>query len=145
LSRLVTERSFVRMKLNCEGAEAEILETMLRNNLVWMLSRSLLDFDADRMDCLRPRARAIRIALAKLSIPFFEPKDRHYGMVMNFGGVRSYLLAAGSSKDNFRSKFLSVIYNARMLTKSDFNGYHKKVLIFAFPFLAPISKSREQG
>ncbi len=41
LSRLVTEGSFVRIKLNCEGAEIAILESMLKNNLGWMLSHSL--------------------------------------------------------------------------------------------------------
>jgi len=133
----------VWMKLNCEGSECDVLESLLNGGVCDELRNVLVDFDAQKIPSQRHRVSAIQQRLREESLPHSYPEDVQYGMVTNYGGIRNWLLVSGARVPGLFNFVLSCLYNAGVVMKHpQVSGYHKMKLLKTFPFLAVFAKSR---
>lgn len=142
-------RSFLRkddkvyMKLNCEGSELDILESILNYQVTDVLANVLIDLDALKIPSQRHRVSALMDRVREAKIPFLTPQEVQYGMVTNFGGVRNWLLAAGAKEENLFCHLRSLYYNLHIfLNEPQCSGYHKKLILDAMPILSRFARSR---
>lgn len=133
----------VFMKLNCEGSELDVLESLLDGASTGSLANVLIDLDARKIPSQRPRVKQVMQRVKESLVPFFTPEDVQYGMVTNYGGVRNWLITAGAADNSIYGTFRSAIYNLRVLFKEpEASGYHKKIILDALPWLGIFAKSR---
>jgi FkbM family methyltransferase len=132
----IHEADFVRVKFNCEGAEAIILRDLIDHGHVKCLDGALVDFDAEKIGSIRGAADKLRTVLRDLGVHYFEPPEVQYGMVTNYGGVRNWLLHSGAKLDGMAIAARSALYNLRLLaTDPQVNGYHKMRILRALRLL----------
>jgi FkbM family methyltransferase len=145
LSTLISSSDFVRMKLNCEGAEVFIIESLCQSGLEKYLNSALVDFDAARMPSMIARVQAIKALLSSRSVRYYLPEEAQYGWITNYGGIRSYLILSGAALKTPIRLARSFLYNARMFLNSELNGYHKKRILDALPWLRYFVAKSKQG
>ncbi|MFN3523670.1 MAG: hypothetical protein ACK4YQ_15590 [Phenylobacterium sp.] len=133
------------MKLNCEGSEIDVLESILDGGLSGRLSGVLVDFDALKIPSQRHRVAPMVARLDAAGVPYLTPEQCQYGMVTNYGGVRNWLLMAGARLPGAGRAAASLAYNAAMMRRPDVNGYHKMRILKAAPILAPLARSRRDA
>jgi FkbM family methyltransferase len=143
LSAFTDPDDAVWMKLNCEGSEVDILESLLDAGETRALKGLLVDFDALKIPSQRERVAPMIERLREAGVPYMTPEQCQYGMVTNYGGVRNWLLLAGARLEGRQAA--SLAYNARLLGRSDVNGYHKMRILKAAPFLRPLARSHRSG
>jgi FkbM family methyltransferase len=140
---------FVRIKLNCEGAEVDIIESLLDAQCEAILVNALIDFDAHKIPSLSFRLTKIIERLSNLGINYLTPPQCQYGMVNNYGAVRNYLLCSGAQLEGFHRRWMSLLYNIKCAFDGELNGYHKMRLLRWMPFLRVLQRShgslREPG
>lgn len=141
LKMFVAPEDFVRVKLNCEGAELEIVESLLETGSAWVLNHSLIDFDAAKIPSLAPRLEDTISRLKDADITYLTPPECQYGMVTNYGAVRNYLICSGAVQHKLSNRLRSLFYNLKCALRSDLNGYHKMKLASWMPFLRVFQRS----
>ena len=135
----------VWMKLNCEGSECDVLESLLDGRACDEISNVLVDFDARKIPSQRHRVSAIQERLLEEGLPHSFPEDVQYGMVTNYGSIRNWLLVSGARVPGRSSFVLSCGYNISVVIRHpQVSGYHKLKLIKMFPFLSVFAKSRRR-
>jgi FkbM family methyltransferase len=142
-------RTFLRaddqvfMKLNCEGSELDVLESILDEQVSTIISNVLIDLDALKIPSQCDRAGGVMKRVVDAQISYFTPDQVQYGMVTNYGGVRNWLIEAGASSPGISRRLRSLAYNARIaFTEPECSGYHKKKVLDAMPWLARFARSR---
>jgi FkbM family methyltransferase len=133
---------FVRIKLNCEGAEIDIIEDLIQARSEALLENALIDFDARKVASLKARLVGVISQLDTLGVCYLTPPQCQYGMVTNFGGVRNYLLCSGARKQGLLSTFRSFIYNLKCAFNPEINGYHKMRVLRWVPLLRALQRSK---
>ena len=135
----------VYMKLNCEGSELDVLESLLDSRQTSLLANVLIDLDALKIPSQRDRVDRVMQRVKEAQIPHFTPEQVQYGMVTNYGGIRNWLIQAGASQDALPDQLRSVAYNARIFfTEPECSGYHKKKILDAMPWLSIFARSRRR-
>jgi FkbM family methyltransferase len=135
----------VWMKLNCEGSECDIIESIIDSNQHPKIKNALIDYDALKIRSQKGRVSDVQARVIEAAIPHSFPQDVQYGMVTNYGGVRNWLIKSGACEAGFVRAFCSVFFNLRiMLLRPELSGYHKMRLLKALPFLAVFAKSRRR-
>lgn len=144
-------RSFVRsgdhvwLKLNCEGSECDVLESILTTHAFTTIKNALVDFDARKIPSQRHRVSMVQQRLIEEKLPYSLPEDVQYGNVTNYGGIRNWLLVSGAGKPGLSNLVLSLFYNMRVVLRHrEVAGYHKMKLLKMFPFLSVFAKSRKR-
>jgi FkbM family methyltransferase len=144
-------RTFVRtgdqvwMKLNCEGSECDVLESLLDARVCNDIQNVLVDFDARKIPSQRHRVSIIQQRLLRERLPHSLPEDVQYGNVTNYGGIRNWLLLSGAKAPGPYSLMRSLGYNIRVVIRyPQVSGYHKMKLLKMFPFLSVFAKSRRR-
>ena len=145
LPALIPSGSFVRIKLNCEGAEIAILQNLIDLGCADLAMWALIDFDAEKIPSLKGKAATIEQALRSLGISWLVPSECQRGMITNYGGVRNYLFRAGAGRPGWGRLIRSLVYNARMSINSEVNGYHKMKVMNAVPGLRRIVSIWKRG
>ena len=112
----------VWLKLNCEGAELNILNDLLDSGEARKVHEALIDLDAARFPGLHDQAKALLIRLKTAPFNYNFPPEVQYGSVTNFGGIRQWLGISGAASG---SRFASAFYNLPLALDRRFNGYHK--------------------
>ena len=131
------------MKLNCEGSECDILESIIDSNQHTKISNVLIDYDAVKIPSQRNRVSHVQAKVIKAAIPHCFPQDVQYGMVTNYGGVRNWLMVSGAWETGFIRLIQSILFNLQiLLNKPELSGYLKMRIIKALPFIAIFAKSR---
>jgi FkbM family methyltransferase len=145
-------RSFVRptddvwMKLNCEGSECAVLESVLSGGSCAVIRNVLVDFDAGKIPSQRHRVAAVRQRLLDEHVPFSLPEEVQYGMINNYGAIRNWLLVTGAGAPGASRRVRSLIYNCGVVVgHPECSGYHKKKVLDALPFLSAFARSRRRG
>lgn len=146
LPSLIPNDAFVRIKFNCEGAEARIIEDRLfKKNEEFsknIISQSLIDFDVKKIEARKNERGKIEKFLNDRNINFLSPLECQYGMVTNYGGLRNYLNVSGSIMiDNAALRIRIRFYNAMAMRNSSLNGYHKMRILRAIPLLRLLARS----
>jgi len=133
----------VYIKLNCEGCEIDILQSLLNAISFPNIKNVLIDLDALKNPSLAPRVKGVMEYVQLSGLSFFMPEQVQYGMVTNFGGVRNWLIAAGAAERGFFTRLSSLIFNVYVTLRfPECNGYHKMRLLRMFPFLSLFDRSR---
>lgn len=133
----------VFMKLNCEGSELDVLESLLDSQGTSQLANVLIDLDAMKIPSQRDRVDTVMQRVTDAKIAYFTPKQVQYGMVTNYGGVRNWLIEAGAVQSSPPARFRSIIYNTRLFfAEPECSGYHKKMMLDAMPWLSILARSR---
>lgn len=133
----------VYMKLNCEGSELDVLESILDERASTMIASVLIDLDALKIPSQRDRTGGVMKRVADAQVPYFTPEQVQFGMVTNYGGVRNWLIEAGASSHGLTMRLGSLAYNARIaLMEPECSGYHKKKVLDAMPWLGRFARSR---
>lgn len=145
-------RSFVHsgdqvwMKLNCEGSECDVLESLLNARVCNEIRNVLVDFDAQKIPSQRHRVSLMQDRLRLENLPHSLPEDVQYGMITNYGGIRNWLLLSGARVPGPLKLMFSFGYNIRVVIKHpEVAGYHKLKVLDMFPFLSVFARSRRQG
>ena len=118
----IAENDQVWLKLNCEGAELNILNDLLDSGEASKVREALIDLDAAKFPSLHASAEALLIRLKSAPFSFHYPPEVQYGAVTNYGGIRQWLVMTGAAT---KSRFASAIYNLPLAMDRRFNGYHK--------------------
>jgi FkbM family methyltransferase len=145
-------RAFVRpaddvwLKLNCEGSECAVLESLLAAGVCGPIRNVLVDFDARKIPSQSHRVSPVQQRLLKEGVPFSLPEDVQYGNVTNYGGVRNWLVGSGARRPGLRHLVRSAIYNLGIIWyHPECAGYHKMKVLTLFPFLSVFAKSRRRS
>lgn len=135
----------VWMKLNCEGSECDIIESIIDSNQHTKIKNTLIDYDALKIPSQRSRVADVQTRVIEAAIPHFFPQDVQYGMVTNYGGVRNWLIVSGACETGFVRVICSIFFNFKILLKKpELSGYHKMRILKVLPFLAFFAKSRRR-
>ena len=133
------------IKLNCEGSECDVLDSIIGGGNFQTIKSILIDFDALKIPSQKDRVAEISEKVMKAKIPYYLPEDVQYGMINNYGGVRNWLLASNAQEGGFMRVIASASFNVGLiLTRPELSGYHKMKLLNRFPMLAIFAKSRRQ-
>jgi FkbM family methyltransferase len=79
----------VWIKLNCEGSECDIIDSIIGSKQHTKIENVLIDYDALKIPSQRNRVADVHRRVVEAKIPHFFPQDVQYGMVTNYGGVRN--------------------------------------------------------
>ncbi|MCP9826040.1 FkbM family methyltransferase [Synechococcus sp. EJ6-Ellesmere] len=143
----INNNDLVFMKLNCEGSEVDILESLLLSGKISRIKNMLIDLDALKIESEVDRALKIMASVRQSGASFFTPEEVQFNMVTNYGGIHNWLQRAGaeSKKSILLRKIKSILYNINIfLNHPDCNGYHKMLLLRKFPFLKVLAKSNRR-
>lgn len=121
-SENIAENDQVWLKLNCEGAELNILNDLLDSGEARKIHEALIDLDAARFPTLHQQAQALLTRLKTAPFNYSFPPEVQYGSVTNYGGIRQWLGISGAASG---SRFASAVYNLPLALDRRFNGYHK--------------------
>ena len=133
----VAAEDIVWIKLNCEGAELNILNDLLDTGQAAKIHEALIDLDAAEYPSLHSDAEILLSRLAYAPFSFHFPPEVQYGTVNNYGGIRQWLVLTGAAKNSFRSRISSLIYNIPLAFDRATNGYHKIRLLRALRLRPP--------
>jgi FkbM family methyltransferase len=134
----------VWMKLNCEGSECDVLESILNGQSATILRNVLVDFDARKIPSQRHRVSTIQQRLLQEKVSHSLPEDVQFGNVTNYGGIRNWLLVSGATSPGYLKLAMSLYYNVRVAFRHpEVSGYHKMRILKMFPFLSVFAKSRK--
>jgi len=87
----IDSEDHVVMKLNCEGSEYAILDSLIRNNEYHKLNNLLIDFDIDKIPSMfHLKSKILSLIEKQKSIHHF-PQDTQYGGGSHFGGIKRWL------------------------------------------------------
>ena len=135
----------VWMKLNCEGAECDILDRLLGSRHLEILKNVLVDFDAGKIPSQHHRVPATMAKLGEKGVNYCVPEDVQFGMVNNFGGIRNWLVVSGAANRGIKARLGSLVYNLSIVVRHpECSGYHKMKLLETFPFLSIFARSRRR-
>lgn len=112
----------VWIKLNCEGAELNILNDLLDSGEASKVHEALIDLDAAKYFELHDAAQALLDRLPSAPFEYHFPPEVQFGSVTNYGGIRQWLSLTGAVSG---SRLASAIYNIPLALDRRFNGYHK--------------------
>jgi FkbM family methyltransferase len=133
------------IKLNCEGSECDVLESLMAAQALPEIKNVLVDFDARKIPSQRHRVANIQKQLLEKRVSHSFPEQVQFGNVTNYGGIRNWLLVSGARKARLANFVLSLLYNLRMvISYPEVSGYHKMILLRLFPFLSPFARSRRR-
>lgn len=131
----IKQGDVVYMKLNCEGAECSILESLLSSGQSEKLTEALVDFDALKIPSQADRVDQLVQIMNDQNLPYHTPEEVQYGMINNYGGIRNWLLVTGAAQGGANTKMKSVIYQLKIMLAKDFNGYYKMRVLRKMPWL----------
>src|SRR5262249_25617947 len=135
----------VWMKLNCEGSECDILDSLLATSALNTIKNVLVDFDALKIPSQKHRVSAMQQRLIDQNVPYSLPEDVQYGNVTNYGGIRNWLLVSGARAQGITAVLHSWMYNLKVVIKRpEVSGYHKMKALKMFPFLSRFARSRRK-
>ena len=138
-----TDRAWI--KLNCEGSECDILESIIESRESIKIASALVDFDALKIPSQMHRVSGVRRNLDASSINYYTPPDVQFGMINPYGGVRNWLIVSGAAQLNLYRIIGSAVYNAKIfLYRPEYSGYHKMKILKAVPMLASFARSRRR-
>lgn len=136
----------VFMKLNCEGSELDVLDSVVESCQTEQLENVLIDLDALKIPSQRERATSVMQKVDEAGIRYYTPEQVQYGMVTNYGGIRNWLIKAGAVENGVLNRARSLSYNAKIIIyEPSCSGYHKKLVLDALPWLGMFARSRHVG
>jgi FkbM family methyltransferase len=115
----------VWMKLNCEGAECDIMLNLFKSGEATKLTEALIDFDAAKIPSARGKVATVQALLENATFSYHYPEEVQYEMVTNFGGIRNWLIVTGASERGITATLKSFAYQSRCLLDPSINGYYK--------------------
>ncbi len=104
----VSSLDHVWLKLNCEGAECDVLESLMSAQLRAPIRNVLVDFDARKIPSQSHRVSALQRRLVEENVPHSFPEDVQYGNVTNYGGIRNWLLVSGATQPRLLNLLLTL-------------------------------------
>jgi FkbM family methyltransferase len=133
----ISAGSQVWMKLNCEGAECDVLLDLLDSGEAVKLTEVLLDLDARKIPSAQGKLQRLTDRLEDAPFSYHFPEEVQYTMVTNYGGIRNWLIVTGALEPGWRSFFRSLIYQHRPALDPTVNGYYKIRLLRALKLREP--------
>ena len=120
----------VYMKLNCEGSECDILESLLDSGEYSKITQVMIDFDARKIPSQRHRVESLKLRLKNQRYMNFSfPEELMYGMGSHFGGIRNWLNRRGARDGGAKAWSRSLIYHvANLRERKQMQFYKLKVL-----------------
>jgi FkbM family methyltransferase len=126
----------VWMKLNCEGAECDILTNLLSTGEATKLTEVLIDFDAAKITSASDKLSRTKALLADARFSYHTPPEVQYEMVTNYGGIRNWLIVTGAIDPKLSSLLKSLYFQTRQALAPESTGYYK-VRVLRFLGLRP--------
>ena len=133
------------MKLNCEGAECDILLNLFKSGEATKLTEALIDFDATKIPSAQGRVAKVQALLKNATFSYHYPEEVQYEMVTNFGGIRNWLIVTGASEPSITAVLKSLAYQGRCILDPSINGYYKIRLLRLMGLRRPPSVPTEPG
>jgi len=120
----------VYVKLNCEGSECDILDSLLDSGEYSKITQVMIDFDARKIPSQRDRVEFMKLRLRNERYTNYSfPEDLMYGKGSHFGGIRNWLNKRGARDGSAKAWFRSLRYHLVNLRKRKQMGFYKlKVL-----------------
>jgi FkbM family methyltransferase len=145
LKAFTTGHDQIWIKLNCEGSECDILNSIIVGRHHQTIRNILIDYDALKIPSQNNRVAEIKRKVLEARIPYSLPEDVQYGMINSYGGVRNWLLVTNAIEGGFIRSIASVLYNiVLVLRRPELSGYHKMKILKSVPILAIFAKSRRR-
>jgi FkbM family methyltransferase len=136
----------VWLKLNCEGSECAVLESLLAADACAAIKDVLVDFDARKIPSQSHRVSPVHRRLLEERVPFSLPEDVQYGNVTNYGAIRNWLVVSGARRPGLRRLARSAVYNVGIVVNHpECAGYFKMRVLKLFPFLSVFARSRRRN
>ncbi|MGQ0587826.1 MAG: FkbM family methyltransferase [Gammaproteobacteria bacterium] len=115
----------VWMKLNCEGAECDVLLRLLASGEASKLTEVLLDLDARKIPSAAGKAARLLESLKVAPFTYHHPEEVQYTMVTNYGGIRNWLVVTGAIEPKPMAFVRSLVYQSLAALDPAINGYYK--------------------
>jgi FkbM family methyltransferase len=144
-SQNIGERDSVWMKLNCEGAECDILENLFESGECRKLTEVLLDIDARKIPSAHPKMARLQNRLEHAPFSYLYPEEAQYEMVTNYGGIRNWLVVTGAIERGSSAFLKSLVYQGRAALNREVNGYYKIRALRALRLRPPASIPTKAG
>jgi FkbM family methyltransferase len=115
----------VWMKLNCEGAECDVLLRLFESGEATKLTEVLLDLDARKITSAAGKMIRLMEALQAAPFTYHQPEEVQYGMITNYGSIRNWLVVTGAIEPAPMAFLRSLAYQSRAALDRTINGYYK--------------------
>jgi FkbM family methyltransferase len=119
----------VWMKLNCEGAECDILINLFETGEAHKLTEVLVDFDAQKIGSAKGKLLQAQALLKAAPFQYHTPDQVQFGMVNNYGGIRNWLVVTGAIEPRLANFVKSLFYQCRQAFTREATGYYKLRLL----------------
>ena len=129
----VAPEDYVIVKLNCEGAEIPILQSLIRSGEILKINNLLVDFDARKIPSLRDMIGEIEAGLRESGVRYYSPEEVQYGGGSHYGGIQQWLRKTGESDRRARSAWGSLIYHSRNFLRGNNRNWYKLLVLNALP------------
>lgn len=134
----------VWMKLNCEGSEILVLNSLLANQGLGQFVNILIDLDALKIPSQKSKVEELMARVDNSGVSYCVPREVQYGMVTNYGGIHNWLLRTNALSASPASAIKSLAYNVAIFFREpECSGYHKMWILKILPWLSLFAKSRK--
>lgn len=108
----LTDRDEVFMKLNCEGAECDIVEDLLDSGEFGRLRAVMIDFDIRKVPSLRHREAEVRSRLASAGFSNYTTAEEVMIGATHRDRIQHWLKGAGAEEASLGPRLRQVVYVA---------------------------------
>lgn len=118
----------VVMKLNCEGSECLIIETLIRSDEYKKLNNILIDFDIEKIPSkLYLKEEVLKLLSNQNQVHHF-PIDVQYGGGSHFGGIKKWLNLTNERETNTASYLKSYFWDLKNIASRKHLNFYKFAL-----------------
>jgi FkbM family methyltransferase len=119
----ITDADEVYMKLNCEGAEADIMLDLLQTKQIFKIKNIAIDFDVRKVEGMEGSAQTL---LDKFTVEDFTSFSLFNDVMLGPSHVvriQSWLDSVGANKTDGKSRFNEFFYWTKMVVTGKRPGY----------------------
>jgi hypothetical protein len=125
------------LKLNCEGAEVDVIENLVREGEWMKVTNAMIDFDARKIPSQRQRVESVINLLVKTQARNYQfPEDYMYGMGSHFGGIKNWLDRTGAVQPGVKPRLRSLMFHTRNILQRKHLGFYKLKILRRTPAFA---------
>ena len=129
----ISHEDYVIMKLNCEGAEISILQSLIRTGEILKINNLLVDFDARKIPSISGMISETEASLRESGVPYYLPEAVQYGGGSHYGGIQQWLRKTGESDRSVLNVLRSLKYHTRNFLDGHNRNWYKLLVIRALP------------
>lgn len=121
----IDSNDHVVMKLNCEGSECAIIESLIKQNQYKKLDNVLIDFDVEKIPSKKHLKDKILTLLNTENKIHHFPVDVQYGGGSHFGGIKKWLNLTGEREKSVASYLKSYMWDIRNIIGNKHLNFYK--------------------